>query len=81
MSAATATPAPCLIERPPGRMNHPLVDHFVFTGEPYNPYRCTICATKKQRAQADKLPPLAEGEHGERPRPGCCRKCGMDYMR
>ena len=66
------------VKREPGRREMGLLDRFIHTGEEFNPWRCKFCATKKQRAQADKQE-VRDGNFV-----GCnsiiCRKCGTDYM-
>jgi hypothetical protein len=72
------------VKRPNGpnkRMNFPLIDWFVHTGEELNPYRCQACLTKPQRRAfpamevRNELNIVLAGQ----PRPECCRKCGCSF--
>jgi hypothetical protein len=65
------------IKRPEARYNFPLVDRFIHTGEPLNPWRCDCCATATQRSKAVEYRQLYE--LGDIEYPECCRKCGLDY--
>lgn len=68
------------IKRPEGGNNFPLIEHFVFTGEPVNPWRCFSCETTVQRRSAAgtsvKLLDIPQVLW-----PRCCRKCGLDFYR
>ena len=66
------------VTRPPGRNNLPLIENFILTGEPTNPWRCGGCLTKAQRKNLDPTPADVRDLS---PQPGCCRKCGTDFYR
>jgi hypothetical protein len=68
------------IKRPEGGNNFPLIEHFVFTGEAINPWRCFSCQTAAQRNSAGgasvTLLDVPQDLH-----PQCCRKCGVSFNR
>lgn len=63
--------------RPSGNQNFPLIEKFVLTGEPINPWRCECCLTQAQRRNIN--PVVADLR--DVGLPGCCRKCGVDFYR